>query len=157
MHRRAQSLLKKRLCLWGMGYGGIGGSRGYKRKQGWWSWAQLFERTDHHNFPECGILSLIDFCWIKTQYVMDGRVDVTGSVVQQMAGQTPDVCVKIKGETLLSWKHVNYGSLLRRIQPPWGITRVIFKRDSWLVVSAENVKFSTFFKKTFNSYIYFSG
>ena len=33
-------------------------------------------------------------------------------------------------------------------------TRVTFKRNSWLVVSAENVKIQYFFKKIFNSYVY---
>ena len=33
---------------------------------------------------------------------------------------------------------------------------VTFNRNSWLVVSAENVKIQYFFKKTFNSYAYIS-
>ena len=34
--------------------------------------------------------------------------------------------------------------------------RVIFKRNSWLVVMAENVKIQYFIKKIFNSYVYIS-
>ena len=33
---------------------------------------------------------------------------------------------------------------------------VTFKRNSWLLVSAENVKIQYLFKKTFNSYVYVS-
>ena len=60
---------------------------------------------------------------------MNQRVDASGLEVKLTTGIEQGACASLRAETLLSWKHGNYGTLFSIIRPRFGVKVLPFRRQ----------------------------